>query len=303
MPHRRTLAAASLGGVALLTFGRAKAQPPAFALPFNTPGDGAVNSWILAGPDSIAIIDCQRTIPEAEAMLARVRTLGRPVEAILLTHEHADHVAGLQAVVRAFPDAPVLASAATRDAMAAAKPALLPLLARFLGPAAPTDIPAPTRLIADGQTLRLAGRDWRVDEHGPGEALSLTTLHAPAEGLLIASDLVGNRVIPYLLEARTGAWLAQLAGARGRYPERTITLCGHGTPAGLGLLIDEQIAYLEAFRGFVRAALSGRRSLDDAGRAEVAAAHAARFPGWPRVVPLPDLVLQNADAVARELAG
>lgn len=303
MPTRRQLAA--LGAAfTLVTLGRPGAQPAAFtARPFNTPGDGAVNSWVLLGPDSTAVIDCQRTPAEAEAVAAAIRAAGKPVEAIVLTHEHADHTAGLQAMARAFPDAPIVASAATAAAMAASTTWLLPLLARVFGANAPTALPAPTRMIADGATLRLAGRDWRVDEHGPGEAASMTTLYSAADRLVICSDLIGNRVTPYLLEAQTGLWLAQLGRARPRYPATTVALCGHGTPAPVGLLLDDQTAYLDTFRAWVRDALGTRPMLDDAGRAAITAAHADRFGGFPRVVGFPDLVAQNADAVARELRG
>lgn len=299
MPTRRLLATAACAFVVL---SGARAQPAAFtARPYNTPGDGAVNTWVLLGPDSTAVIDCQRTPAEANAVAAAVRAAGRPVEAIVLTHEHADHTAGLQAMAAAFPDAPIVASAATAAAMAASTSWLLPLLQRVFGANAPTALPAPTRMIADGATLRLAGRDWRVDEHGPGEAASMTTLYSAADRLLIASDLIGNRVTPYLLDAQTGLWLAQLGRARTRYPAETVALCGHGTPAPFGLLATEQAEYLETFRGWVREALGSAPRLDDAGRAAITARHAARFGGFPRVVGFPDLVAQNADAVAREL--
>lgn len=299
--RRRSFAALPLAAVAAFSFGaRAQGAAPSVR-PLNTPGEGAVNTWLLIGGDGVTIVDCQRTVPEAQALVAAVRGLGRRVEAIVLTHEHADHSAGLQAVIGAFPGTPIIATAATARALEASKAEMLPLMARIFGPAAPTDFPAPTRIVADGERLTLGGRSWRFDEHGPGEALSMTTLWAEEAGLLVASDLVGNRVTPYLLEGRTGDWLAQLERVRTRYPARAVALPGHGTPAAIGLLVAEQAEYLGAFRDLVRARLR-EGAWTEAARARVVAEAEGTWPGWPVVVPIPTLIAQNADAVARELA-
>jgi glyoxylase-like metal-dependent hydrolase (beta-lactamase superfamily II) len=303
---RRALAALSLAALPLATISafttaaRAQTAGPSVR-PLNTPGEGAVNTWLLIGADGVTIVDCQRTVPEAEALVAAVRGLGRRVEAIVLTHEHPDHAAGLQAVLRGFPGTPIIATAATARALEASKAEMLPLMARIFGPAAPTDVPSPTRIVADGERLTLGGRAWRIDEHGPGEAQSMTTLWSEEAGLLVASDLVGNRVTPYLLEGRTGQWLAQLERVRARYPARSVALPGHGTPAAIGLLAEDQAAYLGTFRGLVQGRLRAG-AWTEAARAAVAAEAEATWPGWPVVVPIPGLIAQNADAVARELA-
>lgn len=302
---RRLLAALPLAipaGLALVAAVRAQPAAPAVR-PLNTPGDGAVNTWLLIGPEALTIVDCQRTLPEAEGVIGAVRGLNRRVEAIFLTHEHPDHAAGLQAMMRAFAGVPVIATAATARALEASKAEMLPLMQRIFGAAAPTDFPAPTRIVAGGETITLGGRSWRIDEHGPGEAMSMTTLYAAAGNVIVASDLVGNRVTPYLLQGRTADWLAQLDRLRGRYPANAVALPGHGTPAALALLAAEQAEYLHHFRGQVRDALGTRPALDDAARARVVAATEQRYAGWPVVVPVPNLIGLNADAVARELRG
>jgi glyoxylase-like metal-dependent hydrolase (beta-lactamase superfamily II) len=129
----------------------------------------------------------------------------------------------------------------------------------------------------------------------------MTTLFAEDPGLLVASDLVGNRVTPYLLEGLTTQWLTQLEHVRARYPRGTVALPGHGTPASAALLAADQADYLSAFRGMVRARLRDG-AWSAAAQARVVAEAEATWPGWPAVVPIPTLIGQNADAVARELA-
>ncbi len=78
---------------------RAQAYQPGGTLSvvkFDRPGDASVNSYILIGPRTQVILDCQRTAVEARQLVAMARGLDLPVEAIVLSHEHPDHVAALR---------------------------------------------------------------------------------------------------------------------------------------------------------------------------------------------------------------
>jgi hydroxyacylglutathione hydrolase len=53
-----------------------------------------VNAYVVHGPEGDMVVDAGA---EPEKILARVR---QPVEAVLITHSHADHVSALSAVLR-----------------------------------------------------------------------------------------------------------------------------------------------------------------------------------------------------------
>jgi glyoxylase-like metal-dependent hydrolase (beta-lactamase superfamily II) len=215
---------------------------------FTRPGNGSVNSYLLVGSQSVTIIDCQRTSVEAAALARMVEGIGKPVDAIVLTHEHPDHTMGLDTISRAFPAAPILASEITQDYIAKSGRQTAEFMKNIFPGAIPDGIPSATRIITGGERLELAGAEWVVDQRGAAEALGMTLLHAPAEGILVASDLFGNRFTPYLVEGRTAGWLEELAAVRDSYAGVDRALPGHGSAAPLVPLVDGQAAYLNDIR-------------------------------------------------------
>jgi glyoxylase-like metal-dependent hydrolase (beta-lactamase superfamily II) len=304
MISRRRLGLAALS-LPLLAARAASAYRPGAGLEvvrLDRPGQGSVNSFLLVGDRSVAILDCQRTAVEARAVVAAARGTGLPVEAIVLSHEHADHVVGLEVVARAFPDAPILAGEGTRDWIAREGPGLVRAMRNVFGVAIPERIPVPGRILRPGEVIRLAGVEWRVDQLGPGEAGGMTVLHAEAEDVLFAADLFGSRATPWLLDGHVRAWIAQLEAALPRYGGVGTALPGHGAAAPASALIGEQLSYLRAFETLVRAELGGGAVLPEGAAARIRHATETRFPGYPRVAPQPNLIELNAEALARELS-
>jgi glyoxylase-like metal-dependent hydrolase (beta-lactamase superfamily II) len=305
MLNRRAFGSLMIGaGLTAVWAGRAAAYTPGDGLDIvqiNRPGEAAVNSYILEGPESLVLLNGQRTGVEAGQVAALARGLAKPVEAIFLSHEHPDHFGGLQVLVDAFPDAPLLASEVTRAALELmAAPTLAFMTTRF-GAAMPASVPLPTRIVTHGENLRLAGLNWIVDQRGPCEAGGMTMLYQPDRDILFAAELVGNTVTPWLVDGHTGTWLAELADARTRYANVATCLPGHGAAAPAAALIDGQSTYLSFFRDLVAAEAQAGVLTDDS-RVRITAATETRFPGHPLVAPSPDLIAMNADAVASELA-
>ncbi len=191
--------AAAVATAVLPRGGFADSYDPGAALEivqFTRPGNGSVNSFVFVGPDSLAIVDTQRTMVEARALAALAQGLGKPVEAIFLTHEHIDHAGGLGVLARAFPEAALIGSGLTDRLIAEEVPGVLEFMRPMMGAAIDSAIPQLTRIVEPGETVRLAGVDWTVDQRGPAEAQGMTLLYSQAEDVLIASDAFGNRARP-----------------------------------------------------------------------------------------------------------
>jgi glyoxylase-like metal-dependent hydrolase (beta-lactamase superfamily II) len=225
------------------------AQTPAPAVGrFAEPGPGSVNAWWIDAPGGLVVVDFQRDTASAAAAIERVKAAGKPLAALLLTHPHPDHIGGLDQFKRAFPDAPLFASRASADEIEADTRGYQRMTRAALGDRAPARHPAPDRIVENGAPLRIADLDVEALELGPGEAAAATVYHLPASGALFAGDVAVSGMADFLLEGRTGAWLAQIERLRAAFLAARTLYPGHGEPGRPAAILDETAGVLRFYR-------------------------------------------------------
>lgn len=110
-----------LGAMALLA-GCASRSSPSSALEkaprarvgrYASPNPGSVNTLWLSAPEGLIVVDSGRNITGGQLAVKQLARKSLPVSAILVTHPHPDHIAGLGVLHKAFPRAPIFASKAT----------------------------------------------------------------------------------------------------------------------------------------------------------------------------------------------
>ena len=229
-----------------------------------------INIWVLDDGDGVALIDTGLDIPPSragwEALFAGALA-GRTVTRVIVTHFHPDHIglAGwlcerfgvrlwmtrgewlfahmLTADVRDRPPPEALAywRAAGWSEEAIAEEAGKGW-GRFASVVSP--VPVAMRRMAEGDVLRIGGRDWRVligSGHSPEHACLLDE----AGKLLIAGDQVLPRVTSNVSLSLSepegdplGDWLASIARLR-ELPNDLLVLPSHGEPfTGLHARLD-----------------------------------------------------------------
>lgn len=163
--------------------GTAEADPirrPRLEISVFTLGPYATNCYVLSttGSPDCWIVDASFG---PGPILDSIRKRGLLPRALILTHAHVDHIAGVREVAAAFPGLPILIHEAESQWLL--DPELN--LSAFSG--TPVTAPKATRLLKDGDVLDLCGIEWRV-LHTPGHSPGSVTLHAPSAGVAIVGD-------------------------------------------------------------------------------------------------------------------
>jgi glyoxylase-like metal-dependent hydrolase (beta-lactamase superfamily II) len=266
---------------------------------YASPGVGSVNTHWVESPSGIVVIDAQRLISQSRIVLDEIAKTGKPVEAVILTHAHPDHIGGVKAFADAFPAAPVIASHAAIESMRADEGGLLALARYWLGD--DFQLVDPTRALADGETLSVAGLSFETRQMGPGEASSVNVLHLAAAGALFGADVIFNSMTPYLAERRTAQWLRQIDSLRQAFPAARTIYPGHGAPGEAGALIAHTRAYLTRIRELVSARRAQTGELTPEVRAALVSEIERLYPDYPPVAAIPDVIGLNVEGVWLEL--
>jgi glyoxylase-like metal-dependent hydrolase (beta-lactamase superfamily II) len=166
---------------------------------------------------------------EPQELIQRVRELRLKPAAVVLTHAHVDHIAGVDEVLDAFPGTPVWVHEAE---------------ARWLGDprlnlGAPIGLMitcrGPDRLLHEGETLDLDGSLWRLF-HTPGHSPGgITLYHEPSAQALVGDTLFAGSVGRTDFPGSDPRTLA--ASIRERHyalPDRTTIYPGHGPTSTIG---------------------------------------------------------------------
>ena len=143
------------------------------------------------------LVDCLITTGEAAALAAWIGGLAQAPDQVYVTHPHADHLFGLQAILAAFPDAKPVAAAESIPAMRAQiSPAAIGVWSSFFpgqlpdAPVVPAPLPGPDIAIGTGvaHVLPVGTTDTELS----------TVVHVPELALVVSGDVVYNNTHMWL---------------------------------------------------------------------------------------------------------
>ncbi len=224
------------------------------------------NAGFVVTDDGVVVVDALGSPALAKELLAEVRRVTpQPVRHVILTHYHADHIYGLQALKAA--GAGIVAHAAAREYLnsdAAAR-----RLEASRSELAPW-IDAETRLVqadrwldADETTLVVGGTEIRIRHLGPAHTAEDLAVYVPAAGALFVGDLVFRGRVPFVGQADSRRWIASLDRLIAFKP--SLVVPGHG-PVSREPLADLQLTrdYLVHLRKTMGEAAKAMEPFDEA---------------------------------------
>jgi metal-dependent hydrolase (beta-lactamase superfamily II) len=234
-------ASGRMGAILVSQFGPVKIHS------YLSPADGfQVNTQMIEGPTAVVVFDGQLLLPYADEVASYVRTLGKPVDRIILSHAHTDHWSGLQVLTERFPDARLFALDGVADQLRGRGRARLDSFRPIYGDRIATKVTIPTETITEG-LQRIDGITYDFKRFVDAESdLQLAAL-LPEQKVLMAFDLVYSSNE----HAFTGVdhfdhWMIILEQLKALQGYETITI-GHDTPVHRSA-IDSTITYVKRAR-------------------------------------------------------
>ncbi len=252
--------------------GQAMAADPLHLDVYN-PGHDAlfpVSSVIVSGEREAVLVDAQFGKAQAEQVAERLRASGKRLTTIYISHGDPDYYFGLDTLTQAFPDAKVVASAATVAHIRQTMDAKLAYWGPQMGADKPAKLVLPqvlagNRLELEGQTLEVVGLD------GPQPDRSFVWI--PSIKAVVGGVVVSENIHVWMADTQSAQshtdWLATLAHIEKLAPRTVIP--GH--------YLGQSSRSLDAVRftaGYIRAFDSEAAKARDA--AALIAAMSKRYP-------------------------
>lgn len=221
-----------------------------------------VNSYILESEKGLVLIDAQLLKSDAKKLSAIIKSLDKPLKAVIVTHPHPDHFGGLPVLKDHFGDFSIIASKATADNFVRVQKQFSDNFASFFGNDAEQRQIMPSKIVHSGEKLNLAGIEVIIDDLGPGEAANNIVVYQPQLKALFTGDATMHHAHFYVGEGHSREVLAQFEYMKRQYADADILYTGHGEPARLPILDDliEQVTYV---REVTAEALSNPANLND----------------------------------------
>jgi glyoxylase-like metal-dependent hydrolase (beta-lactamase superfamily II) len=266
-----------------------------------------VNGYLVETANGVVVIDSALTVSESKALKEELDSINKPLLAVLLTHPHPDHVAGVTYLVTPKTSSssstpthiPIISLESVEGIMNATEETKRIQWTPIFKEEWISKWTYPNQNIKDEEAVTFDGLTYRVHDLGPGgdsDANSIWILENEPN-VAFVGDLVFNGHHPYIADDHIFDWLKNLERARDLLANVTTIYPGHGEYGSIEL-IDSQERYLLTYIDAVRELSGGNSTLTEEANAELTQRMEEFLPGGG----LSFLIAQSADPVAKELA-
>jgi glyoxylase-like metal-dependent hydrolase (beta-lactamase superfamily II) len=267
-------------------------------------GEGGIysNAYLVETDNGVVAIDSTLTVSESNSLKSKIETIDKPLLAILLTHPHPDHVAGVTSLINSRNVSENVKIVATPEVDRIIRATEEPKRKQWTPIFKEEWISKwtyPNKIVNDGETLTFDGVSYRLIDLGPGgdsDANSIWILDAQPKAAFVG-DLVFNGTHSYIADNHLSDWLVNIERARKLLADADRIYPGHGDAGSLELF-DAQKTYLQEYSDAIRKIANGRTTLTEGEKQQLTTIMEQFLQGNR----LSFLIALSADAVAAELA-
>jgi glyoxylase-like metal-dependent hydrolase (beta-lactamase superfamily II) len=223
----------------------------------SSPEGALVNAYLIETADGVVAIDSLLTVTDSRNLRRRVETLGKPLQAVLLTQSHPDHYGGLTELVAA-DDVPIIAPQGVHDTIRRDDEIKEQILRPMFGEEWTHHRTFPNTTISDGESVTFGGVMFTVIDLGPSESPhdSPWILNDEDEDTtaVFLGDQIYDHMHCYLADGYFLEWLANIDTLHERFADgvaaEVVFYIGHGGPVG-NESWERQRRYIQTFVGAV----------------------------------------------------
>lgn len=294
-----TLAAISVFIVNILVSNQLWAQSGETVIhPYVSTAEGIfANAYIIEMENSLVVVDATLTVSTSAGLNEQINHLGKPVEAILITHAHPDHYNGLGNLTEES-EIPIYSTQAVLDEITETDAVKEEQWTPMFGDEWPRNRIFPNTTVEDGETITIGDVEFTVRELGPGESHNdmYWLMDDGNRQAAFIGDVVLHEVHAYLADGHYNEWLENLSLLKDELQGTEILYPGHGEPGGLELL-DWQARYIDTYAGHVKELLGDRDRLTEEDKTELTTRMKEFLPNDK----LEFLIALSADVVAEQI--
>jgi glyoxylase-like metal-dependent hydrolase (beta-lactamase superfamily II) len=212
-----------------------------------------VTSTLITGKKDAVLIDAQFLVPEAQKVVAAIKSSGKQLTTVYITHWHPDHIFGSAVIKQAFPDAKFVALQPTVDDIKEKWEAKEKEWKQVFGDNLSTEVVIPE--VLQENTIQLEGKKLAIYGAVQGDDTHNSYVYIPSIRTVVAGDIAYNGVFPWTREtnkAQRQEWIKTINTIQALHP--AVVVAGHKNPA----LKDDPaiLAFMKDYLAFYDEALA-----------------------------------------------
>ncbi len=205
-----------------------------------------VNAYLVESPGGVVAVDCTLTVSDARALRQRVVEIGKPLQAVLLTHAHPDHYGGAVELV-GHDEIPIIATQGVDAVIRRDDEIKEQIIRPMFGDEWPRERAFPNQTVSDGEAVEFDGVTFTAVDLGPGESPHDSVWLVGDDRLLaFAGDEAYQQMHCYLADGFWESWRTNISRLRTELAPEAEVAFGHGEPQP-SPPFDWQEGYINAF--------------------------------------------------------